>query len=195
VHAVLDESWEICLATSVDGGFRHCAFVNSIWTSKGGTHVDWVVNSIVSYLQKLVNQDKDLKDTKLSTDVVKQSLWVFIKCTIANPTFNSLTRDTMTLKKSKWVSSSCDLREIHLKDICKSGLLELTVNLLKTKRKEDLSKKRSVGKKVRITGIKHLNDANYAGTKYAQYCTLILTQGDSAKALAETGLGELGRDY
>merc|ERR1719478_1526022 len=34
-----------------------------------------------------------------------------------------------------------------------------------------------------------------AGTKEAQDCTLILTEGDSAKALAVAGLSVVGRDY
>ena len=34
-----------------------------------------------------------------------------------------------------------------------------------------------------------------AGTKEADRCTLILTEGDSAKALAVSGLSVVGRDY
>ena len=39
-----------------------------------------------------------------------------------------------------------------------------------------------------------LSDANNAGTRKAQDCTLILTEGDSARALAIAGLGVVGRD-
>ena len=39
-----------------------------------------------------------------------------------------------------------------------------------------------------------LADANNAGGKKAERCTLILTEGDSAKALAVAGLGVVGRD-
>ena len=45
-----------------------------------------------------------------------------------------------------------------------------------------------------LTGLPKLSDANNAGTKYAKDCTLILTEGDSAKALAIAGLGVVGRD-
>jgi len=34
-----------------------------------------------------------------------------------------------------------------------------------------------------------------AGTREAEKCTLILTEGDSAKALAVSGLSVVGRDY
>lgn len=43
-------------------------------------------------------------------------------------------------------------------------------------------------------GIPKLEDANDAGTRYSSECTLILTEGDSAKTLAVAGLGVVGRD-
>ena len=45
------------------------------------------------------------------------------------------------------------------------------------------------------SGIPKLEDANEAGTKNSSQCTLILTEGDSAKALAVAGLSVVGRDY
>jgi hypothetical protein len=51
-----------------------------------------------------------------------------------------------------------------------------------------------VGACVSLTGITKLADANNAGTRNASQCTLILTEGDSAKALAVAGLGVVGRD-
>jgi DNA topoisomerase-2 len=39
-----------------------------------------------------------------------------------------------------------------------------------------------------------LCDANNAGSRYGKDCTLILTEGDSAKALAVAGLSVVGRD-
>lgn len=46
-----------------------------------------------------------------------------------------------------------------------------------------------------VTGISKLEDANKAGSKEGHKCTLILTEGDSAKALAVAGLGVVGRDF
>ena len=40
---------------------------------------------------------------------------------------------------------------------------------------------------VRLKGLPKLSDANNAGTKKALDCTLILTEGDSAKSLAVAG--------
>lgn len=45
-----------------------------------------------------------------------------------------------------------------------------------------------------MSGIVKLDDANEAGGKNADKCTLILTEGDSAKTLAVSGLSVVGRD-
>merc|ERR1719436_1300536 len=50
------------------------------------------------------------------------------------------------------------------------------------------------GRGKRVLGVPKLEDANDAGSKHADECTLILTEGDSAKALAVAGLGIIGRD-
>ncbi len=44
------------------------------------------------------------------------------------------------------------------------------------------------------TGIPKLEDANDAGGRNSEHCTLILTEGDSAKSLAVAGLSVVGRD-
>ena len=61
--------------------------------------------------------------------------------------------------------------------------------------KSDQMMKKSDGVKTsRISGIVKLEDANNAGSRKGKDCTLILTEGDSAKALAVSGLGVVGRD-
>ena len=46
----------------------------------------------------------------------------------------------------------------------------------------------------RLHGMVKISDANNAGGERLEDCTLILTEGDFAKALAETGLSIVGRD-
>ena len=55
-------------------------------------------------------------------------------------------------------------------------------------------KKTDGSKKSRISGIPKLDDANWAGTHRSHECTLIITEGDSAKALAIAGLSVVGRN-
>ena len=50
------------------------------------------------------------------------------------------------------------------------------------------------GSKNRLTGIPKLDDASNAGGSKSVNCSLILTEGDSAKTLATSGLSVVGRD-
>ena len=49
-------------------------------------------------------------------------------------------------------------------------------------------------KKSKLLGIPKLEDANDAGGKNSKDCTIILTEGDSAKSLALAGIEVVGRD-
>ncbi len=44
------------------------------------------------------------------------------------------------------------------------------------------------------TGLTKLDDANDAGGRNSEQCTLILTEGDSAKSLVIAGMSVAGRD-
>src|SRR5690606_9528585 len=79
----------------------------------------------------------------------------------------------------------------------KTGIEESVIAWTEMKNKADLARKAGIrggrgGKKV--VGIPKLDDANDAGGKHSRSCTLILTEGDSAKTLAVAGLAILGRD-
>ena len=57
--------------------------------------------------------------------------------------------------------------------------------------RETIKLKKELGtgtKKQKLFGIPKLEDANMAGTSESYKCTLILTEGDSAKSLAMSGI-------
>ena len=51
-----------------------------------------------------------------------------------------------------------------------------------------------VVRRIRLRDIPKLDDANWAGTRKSDKCILILTEGDSAKSMAISGLSVVGRD-
>jgi DNA topoisomerase-2 len=75
----------------------------------------------------------------------------------------------------------------------KCTIVENVLQFAQFKQKQQLSRKGG-SKKTRVSGIAKLDDANEAGGKNADKCTLILTEGDSAKTLAVSGLSVVGRD-
>ncbi|KAF2293580.1 hypothetical protein GH714_002987 [Hevea brasiliensis] len=179
------ERWEICVSIT-EGQFQQVSFVNGIATIKGGTHVDYITNQITNYLVGVVN--KKHKNANIKAHNVKNYLWVFVNALIDNPAFDSQTKETLTLRQSNF-GSKCELPEDYLKKVAKSDIVD---NLLSwAKFKQDKELKKSDGTKRGRVNIPKLEDANEAGTKNSHKCTLILTEGDSAKALAISGLGAL----
>lgn len=190
VHEVVNDRWEVVFTLS-EGQFQQVSFVNSISTSKGGTHVNYIADQIAS---KLIDSiQKKNKAAPVKPFQIKNQMWLFINCLIENPSFDSQTKENMTLKVSAF-GSKCSLSDDYVNKIKKSGLVENVLHWAKSKQ-DMLLKKTDGTKKTRISGITKLDDANMAGTKKGSKCTLILTEGDSAKTLAVAGLGVIGRDY
>ena len=185
----LDDNWTVGVAPS-DGTFTQLSFVNSICTSKGGQHVDAVAKKVCDFLAKAVK--KKNKGQEVKPAFIKAHLCVYVDALIVNPAFDSQTKETLTTKERSF-GSKVVLPDKFLKAIEKSGVVDRVLAWTKFKQDEQL-KRKGGSKKMRLTGITKLDDANSAGGAKGKDCTLILTEGDSAKALAVSGLGVVGRD-
>uniref|UniRef100_A0A667ZNP7 DNA topoisomerase 2 n=1 Tax=Myripristis murdjan TaxID=586833 RepID=A0A667ZNP7_9TELE len=191
VNESVNERWEVCLTMS-EKGFQQISFVNSIATTKGGRHIDYVVDQIVAKLIEVVKK-KNKAGVSVKPFQVKNHIWVFVNALIENPTFDSQTKENMTLQ-TKSFGSKCLLSEKFIRAATNCGIVESILNWVKFKAQTQLNKKCSSVKHSKIKGIPKLDDANDAGGKHSSECTLILTEGDSAKSLAVSGLGVIGRD-
>lgn len=190
IYEKVHDRWEICVSVS-DGHFQQVSFVNGISTWKGGSHVKYVTEKLTKSI--LDNILKKHKTSKLKSQHVRNHLWVFVNSLIENPAFDSQTKENLT-SRSQTFGSSFDLSDKFVNDVLKSGVVENVLSWAKFKENKDL-KKNDGKKNTKITGIPKLEDANAAGGKEASKCTLILTEGDSAKALALSGLSVVGRTY
>lgn len=186
-----NERWEVAVTLS-EKGFQQVSFVNSIATTKGGRHVDHVTDMIVKQVLETIKK-KNKGGVNIKPFQVKNHMWVFVNCLIVNPTFDSQTKENMTLQ-AKSFGSKVVLSEKFITSVAKSGLVESVLTWAKFKAQTELGKT-SGAKKSKLKGIPKLEDANDAGTKNSMNCTLILTEGDSAKSLAVSGLGVVGRDH
>ncbi|XP_069033095.1 DNA topoisomerase 2-beta isoform X1 [Embiotoca jacksoni] len=191
VNETVNDRWEVCLTMS-EKGFQQISFVNSIATTKGGRHIDYVVDQIVSKLIEVVKK-KNKAGVTVKPFQVKNHIWVFVNALIENPSFDSQTKENMTLQ-TKSFGSKCLLSEKFVRAATNCGIVESILNWVKFKAQTQLNKKCSSVKYSKIKGIPKLDDANDAGGKHSSDCTLILTEGDSAKSLAVSGLGVIGRD-
>jgi DNA topoisomerase-2 len=177
--------WNVAVADSPFDKAFNVSFVNGIWT-KSGKHVDEITNQIVSHI---VNHLETKKKIKVKPALVRDSLAVFIHCFVENPAFSSQTKEVLTSKVS------CKLSDEFLKKIVSK--LDIVNKVLEAQEaKDQKADKKTDGKKQsKITGIPKLDDAVYAGTIKSHECVLILTEGDSAKAMALSGLSQEQRKY
>lgn len=137
VHEKCHERWEVAMTVS-DGQFQQVSFVNNIATTKGGTHVVHVADQLVEAITQKVNkQNKGGMEVKPYH--VRNYLWVFVNVQIENPSFDSQTKETMTLKQSKF-GSACAIPDKMINSVLKTGIVDMVLQWAKAKEEIDLGK-------------------------------------------------------
>ena len=180
--------WKVGIAPS-DSGFQCISFVNGISTSDGGSHVDHVINPIIKKVTEII-QEKH-KNITIKQQYIKDNLFVFINCLIENASYSSQTKEKNITKISDF-GSRFTPSDDFITNVSKMGIIENILIVANAKEKKSLQK--TDGKKTNRVIIPKLDDANKAGTKDSKLCTIIFTEGDSAKATAISGLSVIGRD-
>ncbi|XP_003745280.1 DNA topoisomerase 2-alpha [Galendromus occidentalis] len=192
VHEIVSSRWEVACCPAPEGEFKQMSFVNNIATTKGGSHVEYVVDAISKRLTDQVKK-KNKQGVNITKKQIRDHMWIFVNCLIENPTFDSQTKENMTLQVKKF-GSTCDMSDKFFNGVLKSGIIDSIMMFVHFKAQKEMNKKCSKTKHAKLKGIPKLEDANDAGTSRSIDCTLILTEGDSAKTLAVSGLGVIGRD-
>jgi len=187
VTCVNGDRWSVCIGPA-ENGMEQVSFVNGLCTNKGGTHVDHAANLIANGII-----DEMAKKIKLRPQQVKNTFNIFVKATLENPTFSSQVKSECT-SKSQSFGSKFEPPKNFVKNALKTGIADELLALSKFKEMKELAKTDGT-RKSKITGIPKLDDANKAGTAQSGKCTLIVTEGDSAKTLAVAGLSVVGRDH
>lgn len=191
IYSRVNKRWQIGVLPS-DIGFVQVSFVNGMSALRGGTHVNYVADQLCRRIADHVN--KKHSELNVTPAHVKPHLALFINCMIENPTFDSQMKESMSSRPSTY-GSTCILSERLSKlVIATSGIVERVVDAAKSKQRAALLKKVSSPRSKTTVNVPKLEDANLAGGPRSSECALILTEGDSAKALAVAGLAVVGRD-
>ncbi len=185
-----NDRWEYAVCLSTTDEFNQVSFVNGIFTSKGGKHVDYIINQIT---KKMVAYIKKKKKVEVKPNTIKEQLMIFIRCDIENPGFDSQTKDYMSTNISSF-GSTCEVSDKFIDKLAKMGVMDAACSLTEIKTIKTV--KKNDGLKVKnLRGIPKLVDANKAGTNEGYKCSLILCEGDSAKAGIISGFRKEDRDY
>jgi DNA topoisomerase-2 len=179
-------TWEYAIVPH--DNFEQVSFVNGNNTSQGGSHVNCIISSVTSKLKVLIESKKKVKDIKPS--YIKEKIFLFLRATVVNPSFNSQTKETLTTAFKDFGIYPKISEEFIIK-IYKSSIVSDIVELCKFKEQSALAKTTD-GKKTSKLYIKKLEDALWAGTSRGKECTLILTEGDSALTFAMWGRSVIG---
>lgn len=193
IHIISEDS-ECVLQSNSSDGFEAISFINGIQTKNGGSHVDIYAEAIFRPLLEALNKGVKKGSTPLGIKEIKPYFQLFLKSTLVNPVFESQ-------EKNRLVSPCPKIPEIlpkHINAILKWDCIEKIKNLLKGK--ELVALKKTEKKSRSFLKIEGYDNANLCGSKYSKDCSLILTEGLSAKTYAVLGLsqdlfGKKGRDY
>jgi DNA topoisomerase-2 len=166
----------------------HISFVNGIYTSRGGKHLEYFIDVLFPKLQKMVSPE-------LTRKLVKDYLNIALKTSIVNPSFSSQTKEELMTPPTKF-GIECEINNKFWDLVKETDIINNLKQVVSLSSQKILSKLEG-SKKSKIKGVSKLEDANYAGTKRSMECTLILTEGDSAKATAISGISAVkdGRNY
>lgn len=172
------------------------SFANGINTHAGGTHVEHVRDQFIKKVREYIVKRKkvDIEPAQL-----KEMFVMFVNATIINPVFTpGQTKDRLDTpardtKTTKGFGSLAEVSDKFVDKVMKSGLEQKILDYIEGLEaiKEAKSNGRSRGRVI----IDKYDGALRAGTAESEKCTLILTEGDSAKSLALAGLHVIGRDY
>lgn len=179
---------QIAVARST-GQFHQVSLVNCVPTTNGGSHI----NVISRKLCKDIAEALSKKNKTISPAMIQKNIQLFVKLSIDNPEFDSQTKKCLTNKLTakdlgldkipesfiKSIITKCDIKDIVLRE---------------TELREEKTLAKTGGTKKSRLFVPKLEDARNAGTAKSSKTVLILTEGDSAKALAVAGLTVIGQD-
>lgn len=170
-----EKNWHIGIAASNEG-FRQVSFVNSTETFDGGSHVDYVLNQIISELRTFF-QKKHKVDIKPSE--IKNHIFLFLNTTIINPSFSSQTKEKL-ITEVKDFGFTYQVSAKLIKEILKSEIVETILDWIARKKDAEANKlAREVNKNLAKIKVDKLIDAK---GKDRTKCTIALFEGDSASS-------------
>lgn len=170
-----EKTWSIAIAPSEEG-FQQISFVNSTDTYDGGTHVDYILNQILSQLREFF-QKKHKVDVKPSE--LKNHMSIFINATVVNPSFSSQTKEKL-ITEIKDFGFTYEVPEKLIKSILKSEIVNSILDWVDQKKQADESKlARELNKNLAKIKVEKLIDAK---GKDRWKCSLNIFEGDSASS-------------
>ena len=166
-----DKSWSVGISLS-ENGFSHVSFANCTETYDGGTHVDYIINQIITELRAFFTKRHkvDVKPSEL-----KQHIFLFLNSTVINPSFSSQTKEKL-ITEVKDFGSTFEISNKLIQQILKSEIVNSILDWIQQKKSaEDSKLQRELNKKLSKIKVEKLIDAK---GKDRWKCQIGLFEGD-----------------
>lgn len=168
------KDWRIGFASSNDG-FKNISFVNSVNTKDGGTHVDYISNQLINQLREMI---KKKHKVEVKPSDIKNHLFLFIDCTVVNPSFSSQTKEKLITDVKSFMTSH-NVTEKIAKEIFKSEIIKSVLDWVQRKQMaEERAELRKLNKELDKGRVPKLIDAQSKGDR--RKCILGIYEGLSA---------------
>ena len=180
---ISQDNWNILFFPKNDSNNISLSFVNGNITYYHGKHIDYMFNTLLNALKQ--------KYDWMTSNLLQHHCNFITSVTIDKPEFSSQTKDTL-------ITSIQNLPKLILPSIFLKKFIESVIFLEIKKEyefKQDKKLSKQDGKKKKTISIPNLHDANFAGTKSSEKCSLYLTEGLSALSFVIAGFGIIGKDY
>ncbi len=192
VFASIGDRWQVGVCLSPEGDAEQVSFVNGICTDQGGKHVAYILDNLSKKVIERLSE-KDKKSMTLKPAFIKANLFVFVKCIIVNPSFDTQTKRKLTTLVKDF-GSRCDLPDDFVDKVIKLGILDRAKKLAEFKALETLGKKTDGRKSGRVFHRK-LTDADpEAIRKESHKCTIVFAEGDTAISFMSAGIRGIPAD-
>ena len=164
-------------------GFQQIGFVNSTNVSQGGTHIEHLMNQIVTGIRDHVKK-KTKQDIKPSD--IRNHFFLMSNSTINNPRYNSQTKEKLETLASAF-GKTMIIDDKTIQKIIKSDIVEEIILWAENKQAlEEMAALRAKNKEAAKSGnsLRDITKYEPATSKNRSKCSLFIAEGDSAaKAL------------
>lgn len=178
VHDIQSD-FEVSVLASPDESFRHVSFVNGIDTYAGGTHVDYVVNQIVNSIREFI---KKKHKVDVRPNVIKQQIFLILKCTINAPNFTSQTKECMSSEIRNFGTTYTPSEKFIKKIVTESDVVQKVLDWVEgEKNRAEAADLRKMNKETQTSSfLKRIENFDDATSKNRDECIIFFAEGLSA---------------
>ena len=183
-------TWDIAVCIR-ENEEKSLSFVNGIETHDGGTHLEYIKNQLIEGALPFIEKKGNINQSHAK--FIKEKMLLCVNATVINPTFSSQAKTKLTTP-SRQFKRSVVLTDAFIRKFANSDIIDAATRLTQLHTEKASAAKDAKVNRKSVRGIAKLDDANWAGGKRSDECTLLLAEGDSAKSLLVSGIGVVGRD-